>query len=85
MTSRNHVIDGSSNFVSWRSPVHHLAMFSSQKFCTSKDQMLLVCHGIKLDHVVKGSGGYKNRSSLRFGGHTHCSSGDVMILVCQVI
>ena len=47
--------------------------------------MLLVCHMIELNHVVKWSGGYNNRSSLRFGGHKHCSSEDVMILVCHVI
>ena len=42
---------------------------------------------LKQDHVIKGVGDYNNKSrqSARFGVHKHCSSGDIMVLVCQVI
>ena len=40
----------------------HLSKFGGHRYCSSRDMMFLVCHVIKQDHVIKGSGGYNNRA-----------------------
>ena len=59
VTSQNHVIDGSSNFVSWSSSwyVTILSCLVARNFVLVETKMLLVCHVIKINHVDKGSGG----------------------------
>ena len=54
--------------------------------------MVSVCDVILQNHVTKGSGNFIGRNPLRvshhhanFGGQWHCGSGDIMILLCQVI
>ena len=54
--------------------------------------MFLVCHVIKQDHVIKGSGDHDVDDSLKvshhpskFGSHRHRGIGDIMLLVCHVI
>ena len=51
--------------------------------------MFLVCHVISQDHVMEESFVYIIRSpsikSTMYGGHRHCGSGDLMVLVCHVI
>ena len=50
--------------------------------------MILVCHMILQDYVMKGSLTLwavpkVNHYPAKPGGHRHCSSGDIMVLVCQ--
>ena len=35
---------------------HHLVKFGGHRYCSSRGIMLLLCHVIKQDHVIKGSG-----------------------------
>ena len=37
---------------------HHLAKFGDPWYCSSRDTMLLVCHVMTQDHVIKGSDNY---------------------------
>ena len=49
--------------------------------------MILTCHVILQDHLIKGScdlGRNVSYHPAKFGGHRHSDSGD-MILVCRVI
>ena len=69
---------------------HHLAKFGSHRYCTSRDEILLFCHVIEQDHMIKGSDDYNGRSPsshhpAKVGGHRHYSSGEIMVLVCHVI
>ena len=43
---------------------HHLVKFGGLRYCSSTN-MFLVCHVIKQDHMIKGSGDYNDRSPLR--------------------
>ena len=54
------MIEGSSNFMVY----HYLPKFEGHRSCTSRD-MFLVCQMIKQDHVIKGSGDYKDRNPSR--------------------
>ena len=50
--------------------------------------MILICHVILQDHVIKGSCDLGRKVSYhpaKFGGHWHSGSGDIMILVRRVI
>ena len=54
--------------------------------------MFLVCHVIKQDHIIKGSGDHDVDDSLKIshhpsklGSHRHRGIGDIMLLVCHVI
>ena len=58
---------------------HHPAKFGGNRFCTSRD-ILLVCHVIKQDHVVTGSGDYDNKNPSK-----NRSSEDIMVLVYYMI
>ena len=42
---------------------HHLAKFGGHRYRSSRNILFLVCHAIKQDHVIKGSGDYNDRSS----------------------
>ena len=44
---------------------HHLAKFGGHSYCSSKDIMFLVCHVIKQDHAIKGSGDSNDSSPSR--------------------
>ena len=44
---------------------HHYAKFGGHRYCSSRDIMILVCHVIKQDHIIKGSGDYYIRSPSR--------------------
>ena len=57
---------------------HHLAKFVCHRFCIR--YIFLVCHVIKQDHVVTESGDYNNKNPSR-----NCSSGDIMVLVYDMI
>ena len=37
---------------------HHLPKFGDHRYCTSRDIKFLVCHVIKKDQMIKGSGDY---------------------------
>ena len=64
----------------------HLAKFGRHTYYSSRDKMLLVCHLIKQDHVIKESIDYKNIDpNVKFGGLRHCRSRDIMVLVSHVI
>ena len=43
----------------------HLAKFGGHRYCSSREKMFLVCHVIKPDQVIKGSGDYNDRSPSR--------------------
>ena len=43
---------------------HHLAKFGGHSYCRSKG-MFLVCHVIKQDHTITGSGDYNDSSISR--------------------
>lgn len=52
--------------------------------------MVLVCHGILQDHIIKGSCDFTGRGVSKksyhlasFGDHRHCGSGDLMLLVVE--
>ena len=50
--------------------------------------MVLVCHVISQDHMIKGSYDFMGGSPLihhpaKFGGHRHCVSGDMMFVVAE--
>ena len=49
----------------------------------SENIMILVCHVISQDHVIKESCYFM--SGPKFGGHKHCGSENIMILICHVI
>ena len=44
---------------------NHLAKFGGHRYYSSKDIMFLVCHVIKQNDVIKGSGKYNDRSTSR--------------------
>ena len=67
-----------------------LGKFDGHWYCSSRD-MALVCHVSKHDHIIKGSGDYKDKSPskkshhpAKFGGHRNSGSRDIMALVCQM-
>ena len=41
---------------------HHLAKFDSHRYCSSRDIIFLVCHMIKLDQIIKGTGDCNDRN-----------------------
>ena len=49
--------------------------------------MILVCHVISEDHVIKGRVilwvGPPHGKSAMFGAHNHCGSGDIMFSVAE--
>ena len=52
--------------------------------------MVLACHVILQDHVIKGScdfmvSSHQGELPSKFGGHRHSDSKDIMNLVCHVI
>ena len=58
------------------------------RYCGSGDIMVLVCHMILQDHVIKGSRHFMGRSPPRiakFGNHRRSDSGDIAFLVCHLI
>ena len=65
------------------------ARFGSHRNCGSGDIILLVCHVISQDHMIKGSCVLICRSPLRkvikFGGYKHCGDGDFMFFICHVL
>ena len=76
VTSQKRIKEGSSNFMS----------SGRHTYYSSRDKMILVCHLIKQDHVIKESVDYKNIGpNVKFGGLRHCRSRDIMVLVCHVI
>ena len=44
---------------------YHLAKFGDHRHCGSEDIMILVCHMILQDHVIKGSRDFKGMSPSR--------------------
>ena len=44
---------------------HHLAKFGDHRYCSSRNVMFLVCHVIRQDLIIKGSGDYKDRNPSR--------------------
>ena len=55
MTLKNHVIEGSSNYKWELFTVHHYLVKFGRNRYFSRD-VVLVCHVIKQDHIIKGSG-----------------------------
>ena len=62
MTSQNHVIEQSSNFMSASSSWYVTTLLSLVPIGIVEVEMFLVCNGIKQYHTIKGSGYYNNRS-----------------------
>ena len=69
-----------------------LATFGGQRHCDSGDIMILVCHVISQDHVIKGSYDFFWQEPIKvryppakIDGHRHSDSGDIVVLVCHVI
>ena len=49
-------------------------------------EMFFVCHLVKQEHTIKGSGTPQGKSRpTKFGGHRHCGIGDIVLLFCHVI
>ena len=44
---------------------YHPAKFDSHRYCSSGDMMILVCHVILQDHVIKGACDFMDRSPSR--------------------
>ena len=44
---------------------NHLVKFGGHSYCSSRDIKFLVCHVIKQDSIIKGSGGYNDRNPSR--------------------
>ena len=63
MTSKNHVIEGSNDFISWSSSLDVPTLTS----CVAIGVVVtsLVCHVINKDQVIKGSGDYNDRKPIR--------------------
>ena len=52
--------------------------------------MVLICHVIKQNHETNELsnfmvGSLLNQHLTKFGGHRHCSVGDIIVLVCHMI
>ena len=52
--------------------------------------MVLVCHVTLQDHVIKALYDFMIKIKIyhhpnKLGGHRHCGTGDIMVLVCHVI
>ena len=66
-------------------------MFGGQKHIGNEDIMVLVCHMILQDHVIKAlyncgkSPPIVSHHPAWSGDHGHCGCGDIMVLVCHVI
>ena len=68
---------------------HYPAKFCGHRRIGIGDIMVLVCHVISNDHVIRGSSNFMGRSlsrkvSVKSRDHRHCGSGDIPILVCCV-
>ena len=72
---------------------HHHAKCGGHRYFSSRDVMVLVCHVISKNHLIKVSCDFMDGSASRlmlshhpakFGGHRHCGSGDKMFLVAEV-
>ena len=77
----------------FRSPLRYVAIVRSMVAigtCGSRDIILLVCHVISQDHVIKGSFDYRLKPMKvsyqisKFGGHSYCGSRVMMLFVCHV-
>ena len=44
---------------------HHFIKFGGHRYCSSRDIMFLVCHVIKQDPIIKGSGDYYDRRPVK--------------------
>ena len=44
---------------------NHFAQFGGDIYCISRDIIFLVCHVIKQDLIIKGSGDYNDRKPSR--------------------
>ena len=71
---------------------HTPPKFCVYKHCGGGDVMVLVCHVILKEQVIKRSCDLMRRVYLWFshtptkcGGHRHRGSGDIMVLVCHMI
>ena len=70
---------------------YHHAKFVNHKHSGSRDTILLVCHMISQDHVIKGSliiyvgASHRSPHTAKFGAHRHCGIADIKVLVCYVI
>ena len=69
---------------------HHPAKYCHHRHCDSGDIMILACHLILQDHVIKESCDFCGWEPLmisqypaKFGDHRHCGSADVMLLVVE--
>ena len=62
MNLQNHVIEGSSNFMSGSSSWYISILPSVVALRIVVVEMFLVCHMIKQDHIIKGPDDYKNRN-----------------------
>ena len=71
---------------------YHPTKFGDHRHCGNGDMMVLVCHMILQDQVMKRSCDFMGRRPIeasyhpvKVSGHSHSSSGVVMILVCHMI
>ena len=78
MISQDHVIEGSCDFVTqWSYP---FAKFGCHRHCGSEDIMILVCHVVSQNHVIKesfdfiGKGIKISYHPAKIGSHIHCDS-----------
>ena len=73
----------------WVGVCQHL--YKSCKLFIVKVKMFLVCHVTSREHMFKGLREFMDVTTkvsyhpAKFDGHRHCSSGDIMALVCSVI
>ena len=64
-------------------------MFGGHRYYVSVDIMVLVCHVISQDPIIKESCNFIGRSSssyhsANFSDHKHSGSGDIVVFVCQI-
>ena len=80
---QNHVVKGSSSFwmgATWVS--HHPTRFGGRRDYGIADKMVLVCHWISQDHVIKGAC-FGACFGARFGDHTHSGRWVIMIFLSR--
>ena len=74
---------------------HHSNKFRGYRHCASDDVLVLACHVILQDRMIKGSCDFMSSSPLqpikvsyhraKFGSHNHSGIGVIRDLVCHVI
>ena len=71
---------------------YHPAKFGGHKHCGSEDVVVLVCHVISQDHVIKSEMWHFRQQPIKvgynltkFSDQRHCGSEDILIFICYKI